>query len=310
MYKRILCMSLPLEETTNSCQPQSGFAEASIDSIAECVGLPFLENLSRAWNSPYPYPAISCAEHFVPVACLAMWPLVFLGCSPWQALNNQRHPPQYWGLFPESPMGRLFCVQSRSVFWSQFYWRYRVQNCFVFFRSPSTPLVVTEATLSHNKWNAYQSQYLTVFVVTGAQSQKVRRKVSWALLFVPFQELKVTEPKTQRDKAESFCLPGLASASIWRCLLCERRNTERVHLQTPHYIPEEEFREACFVGRWDLCLCNKKSGYVGLWRVLEFVFSSPISQLLFLCWLNSKTLLSPGRSSEVSGAKSPPDHML
>ena len=65
-------MSLPLEETTNSCQPQSGFAEASIDSIAECVGLPFLENLNRAWNSPYPYPAMSCAEHFVLVAGLAM----------------------------------------------------------------------------------------------------------------------------------------------------------------------------------------------------------------------------------------------
>lgn len=65
-------MSLYLEETTNSCQHKSCFAEASIELIAECVGLPFLENLNRVWNSPYPYPAISCAEHFVPVAGLAM----------------------------------------------------------------------------------------------------------------------------------------------------------------------------------------------------------------------------------------------
>lgn len=128
MPMRPLCMSLYLEETTNSRQHKSCFAEASVELIAECVGLPFLENLNRAWNSPYPYPASSCAEHFVLVAGLAMWPLVFLGCSPWQALNNQRHPPQYWGLFPKSPMGRMFSVHSRSVFWSQFYWRYRVQN--------------------------------------------------------------------------------------------------------------------------------------------------------------------------------------
>lgn len=35
----------------------------------------------------------------------------------------------------------------------------------------------------------------------------------------------VTEPKTQRDKAESPCFPDLASASICCCPLCERRST-------------------------------------------------------------------------------------
>lgn len=301
-------MSLPLEETTNSCQPQSGFAEASIDLIAECVGLPFLENLNRTWNSPYPIPIQPSAAQNI----LCRWPawpcdlLSFLAVppgKPWITRGTLHNTEAFsqraqWGdcsvckAGPSSGASSSEDTGYKTVLCSsgllplRWWW---LKPCFP---------IINEMLTVVSTWQSPWSQ---------EHSLGGRRKASWALLFVPFQELTVTEPKTQRDKAESPCLPGLASASISCCPLCEWRNTERVQVQTPHYIPEEAFREACVVGRWDLCLCNKKSGYVGLWRVLEFVFFSPISQLLFLCWLNSKTFLSPGRLSEVSGAKSPPD---
>lgn len=262
MCKRILCMSLPLEETTNSCQPQSGFAEASIDLIAECVGLPFLENLNRAWNSPYPIPIQPSAAQNI----LCLWP-----AWPCDLLSFLAVPPGK----PWITRGTLHNTEAVSQ-------RTQWGDCSVCKAGPSSGASSTEDTgyktvlcssgLLPLRWWSLKPRFPINEMLTRVStwqspwSQEHSLGKEGGRLLEPyylshFRSLRWQNPRLKETKLRAPAFQARLLLRISRCCLCERRNTERVHVQTPHYIPEEAFQEACVVGRWDLCLCNKKSGY-------------------------------------------------